>query len=167
MIISPQDSPENRATIWLWLSLLVVIADQSTKIFFDQWLSLRQSVTVIPGFSWTLAYNYGAAFSFLNNSGGWQRWFLSVIALGVSVGLVVWLRGTERKEWRIAVPLTLIIGGAIGNVIDRLRLGYVIDFIDVYYGESHWPAFNIADSAISVGAVGLILISLFQHPEKS
>lgn len=163
----PDFSTTPRATIWLGLSLLIVIADQLTKVFFDQWLSLHQSVSIIPGFNWTLAYNYGAAFSFLNNSGGWQRWFFTVIALGVSVGLVIWLRGTERNDWKNAAPLALIIGGAIGNVIDRIRLGYVIDFIDVYYGQSHWPAFNIADSAISVGAVGLILISLFQKPEQS
>ena len=158
------NTPTQRATTWLWLSLLVIISDQATKVFFDQWLHLPRSIAVIPGFNWTLAYNYGAAFSFLNDSGGWQRWFFTVIALGVSVALVIWLRGTERKDWRNAAPLALIIGGAIGNVIDRLRLGYVIDFIDVYYGQWHWPAFNIADSAISVGAVGLILISLFQSP---
>jgi signal peptidase II len=157
--------PDHPATAWLWLSLLVVIADQVTKVFFDQWLSLYQSVAVMPGFNWTLAYNYGAAFSFLSDSGGWQRWFFTIIALGVSTGLVIWLKRTERSDWRNAVPLALIIGGAIGNVIDRIRLGYVIDFIDIYYGTSHWPAFNIADSAISVGAVGLILISLFQDQE--
>lgn len=157
---------KHRATIWLWLSLLVIIADQATKVFFDRWLSLHQSVAVFPGFNWTLAYNYGAAFSFLNDSGGWQRWFFTVIALSVSVGLVIWLRGIERKDWSNAVPLALIIGGAIGNVIDRIRLGYVIDFIDVYYGQSHWPAFNVADSAISVGAVGLILISFLQKSDQ-
>ena len=96
----PDFSLNPRATIWLWLSLLVVIADQVTKIYFDQWLNLHQSVSIIPGFNWTLAYNYGAAFSFLNDSGGWQRWFFTVIALGVSVGLVIWLRGTERSDWK-------------------------------------------------------------------
>ena len=165
-MVRPHSSLENRATTWLWLSLLIVIADQATKVFFDQWLILHQSVSVFPGFNWTLAYNYGAAFSFLNDSGGWQRWFFTVIALGVSVALVVWLRGTARRDWKNAVPLALIIGGAIGNVFDRIRLGYVIDFIDVYYAQSHWPAFNVADSAISVGAVGLILVSLFQNPNK-
>ncbi|MGB4858253.1 MAG: signal peptidase II [Dokdonella sp.] len=150
------------AVSWLLLSALVIVLDQASK-----WLALAklqpyEPVVVIDGFlNWMLAFNPGAAFSFLADSGGWQRWFFTVLALVVSTVLVVWLSRTARSDWRNAAPLALIIGGAIGNVIDRARLGHVVDFIDIYVGQHHWPAFNIADSAICVGAVALVAFSLF------
>ena len=116
---------------------------------------------MIPGFlNWTLAFNTGAAFSFLHDAGGWQRWLFSVLAVGVSAVLIVWLRRLPRGEWRTALPLALVIGGALGNLVDRVRFGRVTDFIEVYYQQWSWPAFNVADSAISVGAVLLIVFGL-------
>jgi signal peptidase II len=123
----------------------------------------------MPLFNLTLVYNRGAAFSFLSQAGGWQRWFFAVLALVVSVGLVIWLRKLKRHEFYSAIGLTLILGGAIGNLIDRVRLGYVIDFLDVYYQQWHWPAFNIADSAITVGVMFLLLDMVVQakkYPAK-
>lgn len=155
--------PSPSALSWLLLSAVVIVLDQASK-----WLALAnlqpyEPIAVIDGFlNWMLAFNTGAAFSFLADSGGWQRWFFTALALVVSAVLVVWLGRTARRDWRNAMPLALIIGGAIGNVIDRARLGHVVDFIDVFVGEHHWPAFNIADSAICVGAFGLIAFSLFR-----
>lgn len=147
---------------WLLLSAVVVLLDQYTKWLALEHLQLHDPVPVIDGvLNWMLAYNEGAAFSFLADQGGWQRWFFTGLAAVVSVVLVVWLSRTPRSDWRNALPLALILGGAVGNVIDRARLGHVVDFIDVYYGSWHWPAFNIADSAICVGAVCLVAFSLF------
>jgi signal peptidase II len=147
------------ALSWLLLSLLVVALDQLTKYIVLAELEPLSSVAVIPGFlNWTLAFNPGAAFSFLAGEGGWQRWLFAALAIGVSLVLAFWLQRTPRADWRNAAPLALIIGGALGNLIDRLRLGHVIDFIHVHYHEQwSYPAFNIADSAICVGAVLLIL----------
>jgi signal peptidase II len=151
------------ALTWLLLSLLVVIADQITKHLVLGRLELHEAIEVIPGLlNWARAHNEGAAFSFLADAGGWQRWFFTGLAVVVSVVLVVWLSRTARTDWKTALPLALVIGGAIGNVIDRVRFGHVVDFIDVYYGAAHFPAFNIADSAISIGAVLLIAFGLFE-----
>lgn len=144
---------------WLWLSLVVLILDQATKLYFENSLSLYQQIVVIPDlFSWTLAYNTGAAFSFLADSSGWQRWLFALIAVGVSATLVVWLKRLKPEETLLAVALSLVLGGALGNLYDRIVLGHVIDFILVHW-QNRWyfPAFNIADSAISVGAVLLVL----------
>ncbi len=150
------------ALSWLLLSLLIIIADQLSKLVVLEHFQLHESLPVIDGLlSWTLAFNEGAAFSFLSDAGGWQRWFFTALAVVVSAILVVWLSRTKRNDWRTALPLALIVGGAVGNVIDRIRLGHVVDFIDVHYGSWSWPAFNIADSAISVGAVMLIVFGLF------
>ena len=150
------------ALTWLVLSLLIIIADQLSKWVVLAHFQLHESLPVIDGLlSWTLAFNEGAAFSFLSDAGGWQRWFFTVLAVVVSGILVIWLKRTARSDWRTALPLAFIVGGAIGNVIDRIRLGHVVDFIDVHYGSWSWPAFNIADSAISVGAVILIVFGLF------
>ena len=155
-------SKQTNALSWLLLSVLIIVADQVSKWVVLQHFQLHDSLPVIAGLlNWTLAYNEGAAFSFLSDAGGWQRWFFTALAVIVSAVLVVWLKRTNRTDWRTAVPLALIIGGAIGNVIDRIRFGHVVDFIDVHYGAWSWPAFNIADSAISVGAVMLILFGLF------
>ncbi len=144
---------------WLWLSLVVLVLDQATKLYFDNALTMYQQIVVIPDyFSWTLAYNTGAAFSFLADSSGWQRWLFALIAVVVSAVLVVWLKRLGRNETWLAVALALVLGGAIGNLWDRVVLGHVVDFILVHWRNAHYfPAFNLADSAITVGAVMLAL----------
>lgn len=146
---------------WLLLSLLVIALDQWTKSIAVGALDYLLPVPVLPGLNWTLVHNEGGAFSFLSNHGGWQRWFFLVVASVVTIGLVEWLRRTAARQWVLCLPLALLIGGAIGNLIDRARLGYVIDFVDVYYGTWHWPAFNVADSGITVGIVMLIAYEMF------
>ncbi|OEO27175.1 signal peptidase II [Pseudomonas sp. J237] len=144
---------------WLWLSLLVFVIDQASKFYFDGTLEMYEQIVVIPQyFSWTLAYNTGAAFSFLAGESGWQRWLFALIALSVSAVLVVWMKRLKSDETWLAVALALVLGGAIGNLFDRIVLGHVVDFILVHW-QNRWyfPAFNIADSAISVGAVMLAL----------
>ncbi|MBF7142963.1 MULTISPECIES: signal peptidase II [Pseudomonas] len=144
---------------WLWLSVLVVVLDQATKWYFENTLELYQQIVVIPNyFSWTLAYNTGAAFSFLADSSGWQRWLFALIAIVVSVALMVWLKRLGRADTWLAIALALVLGGAIGNLYDRIVLGHVIDFIAVHWHyEYRFPAFNLADSAITVGAIMLAL----------
>jgi len=149
---------------WLWISALVVVLDQITKYIADRNLDLRVPVEVFLGLNMTLYYNKGAAFSFLSNAGGWQRWFLMAISFVISLVLVFWLRNVDKNRKSLAWGLALILGGAIGNLIDRTLNGYVIDFIDVYYDYWHWPAFNIADSAISIGA-GLLILDMFTYKE--
>jgi signal peptidase II len=146
---------------WLWLSLGVIIADQVTKQIAEAQLSLHQAINVLPYFDWYLTYNTGAAFSLLADAGGWQRWFFTVIAIVVSAVLVQWIRKLPRADRLTALSLSLILGGAIGNLIDRILLGHVIDYIQVWLGSYPFPAFNIADAAISVGAALLILSSFF------
>ncbi len=152
---------------YLWLSLLIIIADQISKTVMVNWLDLYERVAVLPFFNLTLAHNTGAAFSFLAGAGGWQRWFFVALAVVISLVLVIWLKRLAQTAKLEAISLALIIGGAIGNVIDRLVYGYVIDFLDVYVGNYHWPAFNIADSAICVGAVLLIIDSFRKSAEKA
>ena len=151
---------------WLLLAGLVIVFDQLTKWLMVSWLSLYETVPVIPFFNLTMAHNTGAAFSFLAQAGGWQRWFFVGLAIIISVVLLVWLRKAVENKLE-ATALSLILGGAIGNVIDRVHLGYVIDFLDVYYGSYHWPAFNIADSAIVIGAGLLIFDSFRTRPENA
>ena len=148
---------------WLWLSGLVVVLDQITKLVADSQLLVRHPVPVFPGFSFTLLYNEGAAFSFLSDAGGWQRWFFMLLSLVISLVLVYWLRRIEKHKLFLAAGIALILGGALGNLIDRSVYGYVIDFIDVYYRQYHWPAFNIADSAITLGAALLVLDLLLER----
>lgn len=150
---------------WLNLSAVVIVLDQLSKWLMTSWLDLHQTVPVMPSFNLTLAHNYGAAFSFLASAGGWQRWFFVILAVAVSLVLIIWLKKLQHHARLEAASLALILGGAIGNVIDRLIYGYVVDFLDVYYGSYHWPAFNIADSAICVGAVLLIFDSFRHKPE--
>jgi signal peptidase II len=151
---------------WLWLSLLTLILDQATKLAADAYLVYHQALPLFPGFNLTLVYNRGAAFSFLADQGGWQRWFFVVLALAVSIGLVVWLLRLSRSEGVLAAALALILGGAVGNLIDRLLYGHVVDFIDLYYSRWHWPAFNIADSAISLGVALLLYDALLLEPKR-
>ena len=142
----------------LWLALLVLVIDQASKTYFDSSLQMYQRIVVIPDFfSWTLAYNSGAAFSFLADSSGWQRWLFALIAVVVSTVLLVWLKRLGRNDTWLAIALALILGGALGNLYDRIAYGHVIDFILVHWEHRLFPAFNVADSAICVGAVMLAL----------
>jgi signal peptidase II len=143
----------------LWISVLVVVLDQIAKLVAQASLPLHQLVDVIPGFDWYLTYNKGAAFSFLADAGGWQRWFFTITTIVISLVIFFWIKQVPKQEKITAVSLCLILGGAIGNLIDRIYLGYVIDYIQVWLGNYPWPAFNIADAAISVGATVLILSS--------
>lgn len=150
------------ALIWLLLSVLIIALDQWSKAWVLASLPEYTPVPVIDGFwNWFRSYNTGAAFSFLSDAGGWQLWFFTTLALGISGLLAFWLARTPRRAWRSALPYALVIGGALGNVIDRLLHGHVIDFIQWYVGEHYWPSFNIADSAIVAGAVGIALFGLF------
>lgn len=148
---------------WLWLALIVIVFDQLTKQIASSVLEMYQPVAVMPMFNWTLMHNTGAAFSFLSDAGGWQRWFFTAVAIVVSTVLVAWTSKLKSDEKWQAVAFALIMGGAIGNVIDRVAHGYVIDFIEVYYKQWHWPAFNVADSAIFVGVAILLIESFRQH----
>ncbi len=147
---------------WLWLSVAVIILDLTTKAIASHYFELYEILPVIPGwFNLTLAHNSGAAVSFLANETGWQRWFFALVAIIVSTIIFFWLKKLQPHERWLAIALSLILGGALGNLWDRLTLGYVVDFLDFYYQSpeknSHWPAFNIADSAISIGAVMMII----------
>ena len=149
----------SNALPWLGVSVVVIALDQLSKRIALAELQPYRPHAVIPGLlDWTLAFNPGAAFSFLAGEGGWQRWLFTALALGVSAMLAYWLSRTPRGDWRNALPLALIIGGAIGNLIDRIRFGHVTDFIQVHWHDDwFFPAFNVADSAISVGAILLVL----------
>jgi len=153
---------------WLWVSVVVVALDQASKVWASAALQFQEPVAVMPYFNLTLMHNYGAAFSFLSTAGGWQRWFFAAIALVISTAIILWLRKLKPQQHWEAISLALVLGGALGNLWDRLTLGFVVDFFDVYYGLHHWPAFNIADSAITVGAVMLIIDLLYvQRPSKA
>ena len=141
---------------YLFITSLVIVFDQVSKWLMVSRLSLYETVIVMPYFNLTMAHNEGAAFSFLAQAGGWQRWFFIWLALIISVVLLVWLAKLKPTEKLEAISLSLILGGALGNVIDRISYGYVIDFIDLYIGHNHWPVFNIADSAICIGAILLV-----------
>ena len=144
---------QRSALIWLWLALAVFVLDIATKQIAEALLSYGKPVYLLPVLDFTLLYNRGAAFSFLANESGWQRWFFTAISLGVSAVLVVWLKKLPRTQIWLPVALTLILGGALGNLCDRLVYGHVIDFISVHWQQSYFPAFNLADSAITVGAI--------------
>lgn len=147
---------------WLSLAALVVCLDQLTKALAIANLGLHQPLAVAPSFNLTLTYNAGAAFSLLSGAGGWQRWLFAGLALAVCGFIVGWLRSLGPGQAWTAAALALVMGGAVGNLIDRLvRDGLVVDFVDVYYREWHWPAFNLADSAIFVGAALLIVTALW------
>ena len=149
----------------LVVALVVIILDQLTKLWAVAALSYATPVAVLPGFNFTLLYNPGAAFRFLGDADGWQRWFFLALALGVSTWLALWLRKLDEHERWMGLSLSLLIGGALGNAIDRVYLGHVVDFIDLYCCGYHWPAFNIADSAISVGAV-LLFVLMWREGKK-
>ncbi len=152
---------------WLWLAFLSLGLDQASKLVIANTMQLYESHRIYPYFNLTYVHNTGAAFSFLSDAGGWQRWLFAGLAVGMSVIISIWLTRLKSTETRIAVALSLILGGAIGNLIDRLIYGYVIDFLDVYYETWHWPAFNIADSAITVGVILMLLDSFTSSPEET
>lgn len=152
-------TPSLRRSGWRWLPLvlIVIVADQLSKGWIEANYQLGDYTMVWPWLDIIRLHNPGAAFSFLAGAGGWQRWFFIVLALGVSVVLLWWLRGVhEAAERRLAIALSLILAGAIGNVIDRIEHGYVVDFIHVHWGRAYFPAFNIADAALTVGAALMI-----------
>jgi len=159
---------------WLWLTVAIVVLDQISKQWVSHSLEMYRAVEIMPLLNLFLAHNPGAAFSFLSEAGGWQRWLFTLVALLVSAGLVLWLNKLPARERLMAIGLAFVLGGALGNVIDRILYGYVIDFIQFYYHAQSclpgfsprhigpdslciWPSFNLADSAITVGAVCLIL----------
>ena len=161
--MAPPDRPAHArmpyrvALAWLALAALVVWLDWATKQWANTHLASYAPREIFGWLNLVLTHNTGAAFNFLSNASGWQRWFFTVLAVMVTLGLLAWLFNLRRGQWPIALALTLLIGGAIGNLLDRLRLGYVVDFVDVHVGGWHWPAFNVADSAITCGIIIVLL----------
>lgn len=146
---------------WLWVAVLGVVLDQATKAWVVARFELYETLTLLPVLDFIHTRNTGAAFSFLANAGGWQRWFFAVLALGVSAVICVWLRrSVPARQPLLVAGLVLVLAGAVGNVIDRVRLGYVVDFVAVHWNNAYFPAFNVADSCITVGAGLLILDAL-------
>ena len=148
----------------LWLSAVVLVADLVTKYYASTLLDYATPVPILPFFNFTLLHNTGAAFSFLATESGWQRWFFAALASIVSIALIRWLATLRDDPW-LGVAIALILGGALGNLYDRITLGYVVDFLHFYWNDSHFPAFNIADSAISLGA-GLMIIDVFKSKKE-
>jgi signal peptidase II len=155
----------NRFKLWLCIALMVILIDQLSKLVTLRYIPELSSRPITSFLNWVLVFNPGAAFSFLAHSGGWQKWFF--IGLGsVAVCVIVWLLRRHQQEKIFSFSLALILGGAIGNLIDRFTHGAVVDFIDVYYRQYHWPAFNMADSAITLGTALLILDELLRVIRK-
>jgi signal peptidase II len=157
--------PAARQSGWRWLPLAagVLVSDQLSKGWIERAFSLYDSVAVLPVLDITRLHNAGAAFSFLAGAGGWQRWAFTALALGVSAAILVWLRGVAaQSQAALAAGLALTLGGALGNVLDRIEHGYVVDFIHVHWGRAYFPAFNVADAAITVGAGLLLLDALLE-----
>lgn len=152
---------------WLLLSVLTLIIDQASKWWFDSHLYMYEKVQVIPDiFSWTLLYNRGAAFGFLAEEGGWQRWFFALIALLVSATLIVWLKRLKAQETWLAIALALVLGGALGNLYDRIAHGHVIDFVLIHWQDKwFYPAFNFADTVICIGAF-MLIVDMFTGSKK-
>jgi signal peptidase II len=147
---------------WLWLSILVLLVDQLSKIIALKNLSAYEPVRQFAYFNFTLAYNKGAAFSFLRDASGWQTWLFGSISVVVSAMIVIWLYRSGYKQRWLSCALALIVGGALGNLLDRILYGYVIDFLDFHYHQLHFPTFNLADSAICVGAFMLFVDVFFK-----
>lgn len=161
-------TPAARGSLpYVGLSLAVVLLDQLTKGLIVARLAVFQAVDVLPVLQITHVYNRGAAFSFLDDASGWQRWAFAALALIVSVLLVAWLRRIDRREIALATGVSLVLGGAIGNLIDRLRLGHVIDFVAVHWGPHYFPTFNLADSAITVGVILWLLDAWLEARRKA
>ena len=142
---------------WYLIALIVLVLDQLTKTWVIAEFYLGQREIITSFFNLVHVHNYGAAFSFLSDAGGWQRWFFAALSAVVSAVIVVWISRLPKTRWIEGLALALILGGALGNLYDRLVLGYVVDFLDFHWSGSHFPAFNVADSGITMGAVLLIL----------
>lgn len=149
---------------WYRLALVVVILDQLTKAWATAQLVYGVPVTILPVFDFTLQYNTGAAFSFLHDAGGWQRWVFATIAGTVGIGIAIWMARLKSGQSLLLSSLALVLGGAIGNLIDRVRFGYVVDFVSVHWDRHYFPAFNVADAGITIGA-GLLLLDMFLNPQ--
>jgi len=157
----------SRATRWLFLSACIVLADQISKSYIVEHFGEFEHISVLPILDITRMHNVGAAFSFLASASGWQRWLFIGLAVVVSTGIIVWLlRLKSGADGLLACGLARVLGGALGNLIDRIRLGHVIDFIHFHWNGAYFPAFNVADSAITVGAACLLLDALFEGRQK-
>lgn len=152
---------------WLWLTVVVAILDQASKQWIIKSVEEFDRIRLLPVFNITHVHNYGAAFSFLSDAGGWQRWFFTIITIAVSLFLLWSLRQAPRTNKLLGMAYSLILGGALGNLYDRVSYGYVEDFIHVYYQSWHFPAFNIADSGITIGAILLIFDAFTNNTEDS
>jgi len=159
--LSQSSSKPRSGLFWLWLTLLVLVVDQVTKYLTIQMLDLYESYQILSFFNFTYARNYGAAFSFLGDAGGWQKYLFTGIAFAVSSYLLYLLKKNEMTERWMNCAYALILSGAVGNVLDRLMFGYVVDFLDFDLGFYRWPTFNVADIAIFIGAAMIIIDSIF------
>ena len=147
---------------WLLLVALIVLCDQVTKYLAQYLLEEALPLAVLPSFNLTLVYNSGAAFSLLSEAGGWQRWFFIILTSAICVVLIGWLRKEHTEDVLSSIGITMILGGAFGNLIDRILFGRVIDFLDFYYEHYHWPVFNVADISITLGALTIVMAALFE-----
>jgi len=158
----------SRGWRWLPITVLVILLDQLTKTWIVRHFVYAENLPLLPVLNITLRYNTGAAFSMLADASGWQRWLFEALALAVGCGIVFWMHRLDaRAQWLLALSLSLILAGALGNLIDRLRLGHVIDFIDVHWKDAYFPAFNVADSAITVGAVLMLIDAWMEGRRRS
>lgn len=160
--VSVSVKKNKKAWFWIFLSLAIIVCDQLAKLIVLKNFTEQTIVHALPFLNFILRFNSGASFSFLGDASGWQVYLLSSISIIVSIALVIWLSRLSRSEWWIATPISLVLGGALGNLIDRLRYGFVIDFIDFHIGNWHFATFNIADSAVCVGATWLVLGLLYE-----
>lgn len=165
----PRAALSTRTLLWFAIAALVVLLDQLTKLWIVSDFVLGESRTITGFFNLVRAHNEGAAFSFLSDAGGWQRWFFTFLAIAISLVLIVWISRLPRHKINEGFALALILGGALGNLYDRLTLGYVVDFLDFHWAGWHFAAFNVADMGISVGAGLIIIEALFfaDHSENS
>ncbi len=159
------DMFKNTGLRWLWITVLMLALDQVTKIWILNNFDLYHRLEVTSFFNLVHVHNYGAAFSFLAEAGGWQRWFFTAIAVTVSVLMLVWMKQATRLQMLLPISMAFILSGALGNLYDRLAYGYVVDFLDFHWAGYHWPAFNVADSAIFIGAV-LMIWDAIKNPDN-
>ncbi|MFW3615079.1 signal peptidase II [Billgrantia antri] len=159
--------PMRKPLRWLWLAVAVVALDLAVKALMSSLLSYGQPVEVLPFFNLTLLHNTGAAFSFLADHPGWQRWFFALVGIGACIGLTIWMSRLKADERFLGAALALVIGGALGNLYDRLVHGYVVDFLSFHVAGWYYPAFNVADIGITLGAIGLIWESVFEGRKQA
>lgn len=150
---------------WYFLSLIIVFLDQFSKYWAELKLTPYKPLAIFPMLNFTLAYNTGAAFSFLNGAGGWHRWLFAGFSLVMSIVLIIWLYKVPQQNKLLALGISCVLGGAVGNLIDRMGYGFVVDFIDVYYNYHHFATFNLADSAICIGA-GIFILDIFKNQKS-